>query len=193
MTQMTDFLYLHGFNSSPESLKARETSNWLQQHMPSARFHAPALSPHPEEALRQAESLLRTLPEDTVLIGSSLGGFYASWLAATMGRKAVLINPAVQAHIDLLRLPREQLHPYSGEVYSLTDDDARALEAHQVSTPDPARYWLVLGSQDEVLDWRIAARHFQGSKMTIFSGDNHRLQRWTECLPSLPAFAGCSV
>jgi predicted esterase YcpF (UPF0227 family) len=186
---MTDFLYLHGFNSSPESLKARETRDWLQQHLPAARFHAPALSPHPRQAMKEAESLLQSLPQDTLLIGSSLGGFYASWLAENLQRRAVLINPTVQPHLDLLRLPREQLHPYSGEVYSLTDEDAQALEAHQVRKPNPARYWLVLGSQDEVLDWRLAAQHFQGSKLTLFSGDNHRLQRWPECLPGLPAFA----
>lgn len=186
---MTDFVYLHGFNSSPKSLKAQETANWLQQHAPEIRFHCPQLSAHPRQALQQARELVESLPADTLLIGSSLGGFYAHWLATTLKRQAVLINPTIQPHLDLQHLPRAQQHPYTGEHYTLTDADIAALESHQVSSPDPQRYWLIQGSQDEVLDWRIAARHFQGCRQTLFSGDDHRLARWPECLPQLQAFA----
>lgn len=186
---MTDYLYLHGFNSSPQSLKARETADWLRQHAPDSRFHCPALSVHPALALQQAHDLIAGLPADTLLIGSSLGGFYAAWLAQQMDRRAVLINPAIEPHLDLARLPREQTNPYSGEHYRLDDADMAALLAHRLQRPDPERFWVVLGSADEVLDWRSAARHFPGSRLTVYNGDDHRLQRWPECLPHLPAFA----
>ncbi|MBV8049364.1 MAG: hypothetical protein JO171_19605 [Paludibacterium sp.] len=189
---MTDYLYLHGFNSSPQSLKARETADWLGKHAPDSRFHCPALSVHPGEAIAQSQALIAALPQDTLLIGSSLGGFYAAWLAQTLDRRAVLINPAIEPHLDLARLPAEQTNPYTGEHYRLDEADMAALMAHRLPQPDQDRFWLVLGSADEVLDWRRAARHFHGCRQTVFNGDDHRLQRWPECLPALPAFAATS-
>ena len=185
---MTEIVYLHGFNSSPKSLKARETQDWLQQHAPNIGFHCPQLSSHPAQALQQAHDLLLTLPTDTLLIGSSLGGLYAGVLATSLARKAVLINPTIQPHIDLQHFSREQHNPYTGETYTLNEEDINALITHQVSQPVLEHYWLIQGSQDEVLDWRIAARHFQGCRQTLFNGDDHRLQRWPECLPLLESF-----
>jgi len=186
---MTDILYLHGFNSSPLSLKARETAEWLAANAPDIRLHCPALPVHPAAALRDLQQQLATLPDDTLLVGSSLGGFYACWLAETCRRHAVLINPAVEAPALLRGLPSRQHQPYSGEDYTLDASDFAALDAHQVLRPDPARYWTILGSADEVLDWRVAARRFAGARLTVFNGDDHRLARWPECLPQLAALA----
>lgn len=186
---MTDYLYLHGFNSGPQSLKARETADWLARHDPASHFHCPSLSVHPAQALPQAARVLTSLQENTLLIGSSLGGFYAAWLAQTLNRRAVLINPAIEPHLDLSHLPREQIHPGTGEHYYLDDADQEALRTHQIAHPDLDRFWLVLGTADEVLDWRHAARRFQGCRQTLFNGDDHRLQRWPECLPQLAQFA----
>ena len=186
---MTDIVYLHGFNSSPHSLKARETADWLQAHAPDIRLHCPQLPVHPARALDCALTLIRSLPEDTLLVGSSLGGFYATWLAETCARRAVLINPAVEAPALLRTLPARQRHPFTGEDYTLDAADFATLEAHQVLRPDPARYWLILGSADEVLDWKAAARRFAGARLTLFNGDDHRLARWPECLPALAEHA----
>ncbi|POZ60862.1 YqiA/YcfP family alpha/beta fold hydrolase, partial [Chromobacterium alticapitis] len=152
-------VYLHGFNSSPLSLKAGETAAWLAAHAPDIQFHCPRLSPHPAEALSQAETLLLALPPNTLLIGSSLGGFYATCLAERHGRPAALINPAVRPDRDLARFAGKQTNPYTGEVYTLGDDDLQALLAQRVDQPSAGRYWLLLGSRDEVLDWREAACH----------------------------------
>lgn len=186
---MKQLVYLHGFNSGPQSLKAEETRDWLARHAPHTGFHCPQLSVHPAIALDQAHRLVAGLPADTLLVGSSLGGFYAAWLAQTLGRRAVLINPTVQPHLDLAQFPREQVHPYTGEHYLLDDADVATLAGHRLARPDPARFWLVLGSADEVLDWRLSARLFQGCRQTLFNGDDHRLTRWPECLPHLAAFA----
>lgn len=190
---MTDIVYLHGFNSSPQSLKARETADWLLTHAPDIRLHCPQLPPHPALALKTAHALVRSLPEDTLLVGSSLGGFYATWLAETCNRRAVLVNPAVEAPRLLRTLPASQHHPYTGEDYTLDETDFTELEAHQIQHPDPARFWVILGSADEVLDWRVAMRHFAGAALTVFNGDDHRLARWPECLPSLSALARSPV
>ena len=189
---MTAYVYLHGFNSGPQSLKARETRSWLELHAPSVDWYCPQLSPHPEEAIQQARQLIESLPADTLLIGSSLGGYYACWLAHTLDRKAVLINPAMLPHLDLKQFAAELHDSCTDETSTLTRKDLDALMALHIEQPDPARYWVILGSRDEVLDWRAAARYFLGSRQTVFNGDNHRLARWPECLPHLADFAAGS-
>ncbi|BBF87442.1 putative esterase [Aquitalea magnusonii] len=178
-------IYLHGFNSGPQSLKAQETASWLQQHAPGLTLHCPQLSPHPAQAIAQAETLLLSLPADTALIGSSLGGYYATVLAEKHGRKAALINPAVQPHQDLLRHLGPQHNPYSGEDYVLGEQDMQALLAMQPTGIRHGQYWLWLGSADEVLDWRLAARRYAGQRQSVFNGDDHRLSRWPAGLPAL--------
>jgi predicted esterase YcpF (UPF0227 family) len=189
---MTDFLYLHGFNSGPGSAKARETQAFLAEHGLAARFHFPQLSPYPGEALQQAAAELDALPPDTLLIGSSLGGFYATWLAETRQRRAVLINPSVRPFLRQDVLTVEQLHPYTGQRYRLTAADLALLKRHFIARPTPARYWLLLGSADETLDWHEAARHYAGCRQTVLNADDHRLTRWPECLPGLLDFARTS-
>lgn len=178
-------VYLHGFNSSPLSLKARESAAWLQQQAPAVTLHCPQLSPHQAQAIAQAEALLRSLPADTALIGSSLGGYYATVLAEQHGRKAALINPAVQPYQDLLHYLGPQHNPYSGEDYLLGDADMQALLGMRPAAIRHGSYWLWLGTADEVLDWRLAASHYAGQRQTIFNGDDHRLQRWPSCLPAV--------
>ncbi|MTD33132.1 alpha/beta fold hydrolase [Paludibacterium sp. dN 18-1] len=186
---MMHLVFLHGFNSSPQSLKARETAAYLVQHAPDVTFHCPQLSPHPADALQALETLLVSLPADTVLIGSSLGGFYATWLAEQHGLRAILINPAVRPYHLLSTYPGEQIHPYTGEHYTLTDDDMHTLRAHRAKQISPNRYWVILGSGDEVLDWKEAVRRYDGNRLTVFNGDDHRLARWPECLPDVLARA----
>lgn len=179
------WLYLHGFNSGPQSLKARETAEFLARNAPHITLHCPKLAPHPARALQEARSLLERLPDDTLLIGSSLGGFYATWLAETCRRNAVLINPAIRPWLALGDRLGPQHNTYTGDDYLLTEDDLHCLAQHAVATPDPARFRLFLGTADTVLDWREAMRHFPGARFTIFNGDDHRLGRWPECLPAL--------
>lgn len=182
-------LYLHGFNSGPQSLKANETAAWLREHAPDIQLHCPRLSPHPAQAIVQADQLLASLPAQTLLIGSSLGGFYATWLAERRQRPAALINPAIRPDLDLARFIGEQTNPYTGEVYTLGMDDMQALQAQCQPTISPDRYWLLLGTCDEVLDWRVASRFYRQSRQTVFNGDDHRLGNWPRILPEVVAWA----
>lgn len=187
---MPHIVYLHGFNSSEQSAKARETAAFLEQRGLDGAFHCPRLPPHPADAIAAATTLLQTLPADTVLIGSSLGGFYASWLAEALDLRAVLINPAVRPDRSLAAYLGPQTNPYTGEQYTLGQADLEALRRLAVERPRAARYWLVLGTADEVLDWREAALHYRGARQTVFNGDDHRLARWPECLPGVLAWPG---
>lgn len=187
---MPHIVYLHGFNSSEHSAKARETAAFLDQCGLAETFHCPRLPPHPADAIAAATALLQRLPADTLLIGSSLGGFYASWLAEALGLRAVLINPAVRPDRSLAAYIGPQTNPYTGEQYTLGEADLTALRRLAVERPNAERYWLVLGTADEVLDWREAVRHYRGARQTVFFGDDHRLARWPECLPGVLAWAG---
>ncbi|MCS3803249.1 putative esterase YcpF (UPF0227 family) [Chromobacterium alkanivorans] len=181
-------VYLHGFNSGPQSLKANETAAYLQQNAVDATLHCPQLSPHPAEAIEQASALVASLPADTMLIGSSLGGYYATFLAERHQRPAALINPAVRPYDDLARFIGEQTNPYTGVVYTLSDADMTALLAQRVAQPSARRYWLLLGSCDEVLDWREAAALYLDCRQTVFNGDDHRLEAWPRILPEVLAW-----
>ncbi|MGL6069796.1 YqiA/YcfP family alpha/beta fold hydrolase [Craterilacuibacter sp.] len=184
---MPHWLYLHGFKSGPGSLKACETRDYLAKRHPDITLHCPALSPYPAQALAQAAQLITRLPEKPLLIGSSLGGFYATALAERFGLRAVLINPSVRPfeHFGVFGGVHE--NPYHGECFTLGETDRQALQQMFVAAPTPAYYWLVQGSHDKILDWREAARHYAGCRMTVLNGDDHRLARWPQILPAIAA------
>lgn len=187
---MTHYLYLHGFQSGPQSLKARETRDFLAASGAEHSFQAPQLSPYPATAIAQAAALIADQQQALVLIGSSLGGFYASHLAERFHLPAVLINPAIYPERDLARFLGPQHNPYTGEDYVLTEQHMAELEAIRPPRIHAANYWLLLGTADEVLDWRVAACHYTGARQTVFNGDDHRLQRWPQCLPALLQLQG---
>jgi predicted esterase YcpF (UPF0227 family) len=168
-------VYLHGFNSSPASGKARQ----LGEHMASigrlAEYVCPALPNSPREAIARIEAELASRgPESVTLIGSSLGGFYAVHLAEMHGCKAVLVNPAVHAN----RLLRDAIGPqtnwHTGEKWVFTEahlDELDALDVAAISRPE--RYLLVAQTGDEVLDYRDAVAYYAGARQIIEEGGDH--------------------
>ena len=113
---VTHLLYLHGFRSSPQSAKARQTAAWMQQHRPDVTWWCPQLPPSPREAMSLLHDGLRDWPHhSTGVIGSSLGGFYATAVAEHIGCRAVLLNPAVD--------PARDLAKYIGETTAWHSDD----------------------------------------------------------------------
>ncbi|WP_315808208.1 YqiA/YcfP family alpha/beta fold hydrolase [Pseudomonas sp. C9-3] len=187
---MTAFLYIHGFNSSPGSQKARQFTAAMERLGVAEQLRVPALHHHPRKAMAQLESAVADLGQP-VLIGSSLGGYYATYLAERHDLKAVLINPAVAPH----RLFDGQLGPqtnyYSGETWELTLDHVAALAELEVPTPtDGSRYQVWLQTADETLDYRAAERYYRAAALRIESGGDHSFQRFVSHLPALLAFAG---
>lgn len=168
-------VYLHGFNSSPASSKARQLGEYMAESGRAAEFYCPALANSPREAMHQIESALADPPPAAVtLVGSSLGGFYATYLAEKYGWKAVLVNPAVHAH----RLLRSALGPqtnwHTGEKWTLTEAhlaELASLDIAQISRPQ--RYLLLVQTGDEVLDYREAVSYYAGAQHCIESGGDH--------------------
>ncbi|GAB6388400.1 YqiA/YcfP family alpha/beta fold hydrolase [Stutzerimonas marianensis] len=183
-------LYMHGLNSSPQSQKARQLMQAMERLGASDRLRVPALHHHPRQAIAQLEAGIAELGRP-LLVGSSLGGYYATHLAERHGLKALLINPAVTPHRRFDGYLGPQTNLYTGEVWQLTDDHVAALAELEVAPPEDAeRYQVWLQTGDETLDYRHAADFYRCCALRIQAGGDHGFQGFAERLPALLAFAG---
>lgn len=191
MTENTvTILYLHGLNSSPTSLKASLLVRAIAQMGLADRLRVPALHHHPRQAIAQLERLILEL-DRPLLVGSSLGGYYATHLAERHGLRALLINPAVRPHLRFDGYLGPQKNYYSDETWELTADHVTALAELDVPPPhDPARYQVWLQTADETLDYRDAQAYYRACALRIQAGGDHGFQGFAERLPMLFAFAG---
>lgn len=188
---MPTLIYIHGFLSSPKSAKAQITHDWLRYHRPEWRFECPYLSSHPAQARAALESLLDGLPQrDVFLLGSSLGGFWATYLAEQRGLPAVLVNPAVSPQRRFQELVGQTLKNYhTAETCLLTVDDLAELEAcdtEQLHNPD--LYWLMVQKGDETLDYRDAVEKYKGCRQTVEAGGGHAFEGYEGWLPDIAGF-----
>lgn len=183
-------LYIHGLNSSPESTKARQLRRALEHCGLADRLRVPALHHHPRQAIAQLEALRAELGTP-LLVGSSLGGYYATWLAQRHGLPALLINPAVLPHRRFDGYPTEQTNLYTGEHWQLTADHLQALAELEVPAPaDPQRFCVWLQRGDETLDYRDAEAFYAGCTLDIRDGGDHGYQGFALRLPELLQRAG---
>jgi len=183
-------LYLHGFRSSPASWKIRLLGEHLAAAGLGERLACPALSHVPSVAVAQAEALIGAADGPLTLVGSSLGGYYATWLAEKHDLRAVLINPAVLAPLSLSEHLGTQSNLYTGETFEFTAahvDELRAMEVAQIT---PARYLLLLETGDEVLDYRQAVARYAGCRQMVCPGGDHSFTRFPEFLPQILEFCG---
>ncbi len=183
-------LYLHGFTSGPQSHKAQALGRRMAERGLAAHFLSPQLPASPAQAVVLLEALVREHAV-TAVVGSSLGGYYATHLAETFGLRAVLINPAVVAHISLEKYLGPQRWLYTGETFDFTRQHIEELRAiHHATLTDPGRYWLLAEQGDETLDYRHAVARYAGAKQTVLPGGDHSFTRWTDYLDEIIAFAG---
>ncbi|WP_137818605.1 YqiA/YcfP family alpha/beta fold hydrolase [Pseudomonas sp. 2FG] len=190
LTESPSLLYIHGLNSSPASLKARQLLQVMERLGWAGQLRVPALHHHPRQAIQQLEAAIAELGRP-VLVGSSLGGYYATHLAERHGLKAVLINPAVCPHRLFEGHLGTQQNYYSGETWELTTEHVAALAELEVPPPhDPARYQVWLQTADETLDYRQAEAYYRGCALRIQAGGEHGFQGFARRLPALLAFAG---
>ncbi len=184
-------VYLHGFNSSPASHKARYLRAWMTERGLGHLYACPELPDTPGEAVRVIESAVAAVPAASLtFIGSSLGGYYATWFAERLGCRAVLVNPAVTPYIGLEAYLGPQKNLYTGAPYELTRAHLDGWRALRVEHIDPERYLVLLETGDEVLDWREAARRYEGARMSVRDGGDHSLKGFPDHLPRILAFAG---
>ena len=183
-------LYLHGFRSSPASRKVTVLREHLAARGLGDRLAAPALSHVPAQAIAQAEALIAAGDGPFTMVGSSLGGYYATWLAEKFELRAVLINPAVVAPVSLDAYVGTQTNLYTGESFEFTAAHVEQLRALEVPTVTPARYLLMIETGDEVLDYRHAVARYVGSRQIVLGGGDHSFSRFPEFLGQILEFAG---
>jgi len=183
-------LYIHGFNSSSRSGKARELGDWLHQRGLGETYVCPDLPHRPAAAIQLLDGLIAASATPVKLIGSSLGGFYATWLAEQHGLKAVLVNPCVDCHRKLAGMVGQmQKNWHSGEEYLFSPEHAAELNACAVTAiTRPERYLLLAETGDEVLDYREAVGYYTGAQQVVLEGGDHGFSRFTDYLPAILAF-----
>lgn len=185
-------LYIHGFNSSPASQKSRQLRERLASLGREAEFACPALPDRPSRAIELLEREVARVPASEVtLVGSSLGGFYATWLTEKLGVRSVLVNPAITPHEGLRAYLGPQKNLYTGEAYELTEQHLAELAALHVARPVRLdRYLLMHTTGDELLDWRIAVEHYKGCATVVVQGSDHGFAEFGDYLDLVLDFAG---
>lgn len=183
-------VYIHGFNSSSLSFKARLLSHRLAELGRQAEYLCPDLPDRPAAAIARLEALLEHADRSrTTLVGSSLGGYYATWLAERYGLRAVLINPAVRPHESLSAYLGPQQNIYSGARYEFTPAHIAELAALDVERIHPERYLLIVGTGDEVLDYRHALDRYRGCREIVIEGGDHGLPVFAQYVDDVLAYA----
>ena len=189
---VSHLLYLHGFRSSPQSTKARKVGAWVAAHHPDVTWHCPQLPASPRAAFALIEASIARWPRDRMgVIGSSLGGFYATAVAERTGCRAVLLNPAIDPARDLARSIGETTAWHSDEPFDFRAeyiDELRALAAGQPTRPE--RYFAVIAKGDEVLSWQEMQGRYPGTRIKLLEGSDHALSDFDDHLPDAMRFLG---
>lgn len=186
----THLLYLHGFRSSPRSFKARWLGAWLAEHRPGVHWWCPQLPPSPREAWALIEHGIAGWPRQSMaVVGSSLGGYYATAVAQATGCLGVLLNPAVEPARDLAAYIGEQaqFHSPQERFYFRAEyiDELRALHAGPLRQPE--RLLAIIAKGDEVLSWQEMHARYAGCRVKLLEGSDHALSDFDAHLPELLA------
>lgn len=188
-------LYLHGFRSSPQSFKARLLAERMRALGREKQYACPQLPASPAAAIRLAEEIaVRMGPAQLTLVGSSLGGYYATWLAERLGCRAALLNPAVRPPRDLEKYVGVSTAYHSDEPFEFKReyiDELRSLAVARITRPE--RYFLLAATGDEVLDWREMQAHYAGAQQCIIEGSDHGISDFAQYADGVLAFAGMTT
>jgi predicted esterase YcpF (UPF0227 family) len=187
----THLLYLHGFRSSPRSFKAQRLAAWLAAQRPDVHWWCPQLPASPAAALALVRTGITGWPGATsAVLGSSLGGFYASVVAQDTGWPAVLLNPAVNPARDLAAYIGEQtaFHDPQEHFFFRPEyvQELRAMTPPAIAHPE--RLFAVIAKGDELLDWRELTTRYQGARIRLLEGGDHALSDFDDHLPHILRF-----
>lgn len=190
-SRITHLLYLHGFRSSPLSAKARQMDARVAEQHPQVTWWCPQLPPSPREAMALLIEGTASWPLTAMaVVGSSLGGFYATCVAENVGCKAVLLNPAVHPARDLAKYIGEQTswHDPQERFFFRPEfvDELQALAPPKLAKPD--NYFAVIAKGDEVLDWREMTARYAGARIKLLEGGDHALSDFDHHIDEVLAF-----
>lgn len=187
-------LYLHGFRSSSLSAKSQQLQQAMAERGRAHELAAPDLPDDPEAAIKLAMGCARQLcgsgdPRNLTVIGSSLGGYYATWIKEELDCKAVLINPAVYAVRDLSTQLGHTEKFHSSAPFSFTADSIHALaRLYRPALTRMQRYFLLACTADQVLDWQEMTHRYDGARVTLVQGGDHAFSMFETYLPAILDF-----
>lgn len=194
---MSAILYLHGFRSSPQSFKARLLGQRMAELGLAQHYRCPQLPASPQAAatlmLQQAQDMQAQYGELS-LVGSSLGGYYANWLAEKLGCRAVLLNPATQPPRDLEKYVGVTTAYHSDDVFEFKHayiDELKSLRVEAITRPE--RYFLIAATGDEVLDWREMTAHYAGARQFVIEGSDHGISEFADYAEAVLGFCGIDI
>ncbi|MBD3670824.1 MAG: esterase YqiA [Gammaproteobacteria bacterium] len=192
---MPALIYIHGFNSSAGSHKAMLLRERMRLHGIENTLSVPQLPADPHESVRRLEQEITDLDCDTVsLMGSSLGGYYATWLAEKYSLRAVLINPAVYPYTLLNEYQGENTNPYTGEAFFIDESYIETLKSLDIaSLSHPENFRVLLEKGDKVLNYREAADKFCQSHVKIFDGGSHEFVNFECQIDDMLVYCGYSI
>jgi uncharacterized protein len=184
-------LYLHGFRSSPRSYKARVVQQRMERAGRAHDLTCPQLPASPKAAMDLVLGLVERHRDNLAIIGSSLGGFYATWLAERFGCRAALLNPAVDPLSRLEQQVGTTTAWHSDEPFEFKQEYIGELAALQVERiSDPQRYFLLAATGDEVLDYRDMVAHYAGARQHVIDGSDHAISEFERYVDEVLAFCG---
>lgn len=187
------FVYLHGFKSSPLSNKAQLTKAAIEQQIQlgeEVTWYCPQLPASPREAI----ALVRNhIDNQTIcrlsLMGSSLGGYYATYLGELFLSNVSLLNPAIEPARDLKKYIGEQKSWHQEEVFLFLPEYIKELQDIYVENITQAeRYFLLAAKGDDVLDWREMVAKYPGAQQLILEGGDHAISDYPNYLNQLMQF-----
>jgi predicted esterase YcpF (UPF0227 family) len=190
---VTLVVYLHGFRSSPNSTKAvmtGEAVRALSTKDHSYEWYCPQLLASPKESLKMVVRRIDQAKVDrTVIVGSSLGGFYTNYLAEKYQCKGIVLNPAVYAARELephvgMMTAYDSEEPFDFKAEYI--DELRAIQVDSIT--DPERYFLIAAKGDELLDWKEMVAFYPGAKQLILEGSDHGISDYVNHLPAVIDF-----
>jgi len=195
MSENRHLFYIHGFNSSPLSAKARQVGDYLASLNADINFHVPVLPFDPDKAIAILDREVQScLPGIVGLIGSSMGGYYGTWIAEKYNLKLAMVNPAARPYELLADYMGEQVNDYTGERFTFEPkhmDSLKALEIGAVSRPD--NFLLLTQTGDEVLDYREAVNKFADCRQVVQEGGSHAFDDFESMLPMILDFLGMTA
>ena len=187
----THLLYLHGFRSSPQSAKARLMATHVARQHPGVQLWCPQLPPSPRAAMNLVCAGIADWPQASMaVVGSSLGGYYATWVAQQTGCPSALLNPAVHPARDLERYIGEQSTWHDPAEHFFFEPrfigELRALDVSALPAAGPQL--AVIAQGDEVLDWREMVARYPQAQLRLLDGGDHALSDFDQHLPAIVAF-----
>jgi len=195
-----NILYIHGFNSSPLSLKAEQTRKYFLHNFPDINFYCPQIVSNPKGAIHQLEQIILSSEADSswYLMGSSLGGYFASYLSKKYNFPCVLINPAIKPFELLKDYYGEQVNPYTEEVYQVTKAHMIELKAIEPKPPrfneqQKNNYLVMVQTDDEVLNYQEAVEKYQHCRLIVEQGGDHSFVDFEQHLPTIAGFFNSTV